>query len=232
MTELIKNTNGLTLALETAVLGGSIGIYSDGSELASICGSDNISRAETLLPNISSMLKAASVEKREIHRIVVSVGPGSYTGIRIGISTALGLKTSLGIECFGVSVLTAMTILAKEQESCLIAVPVGKKDVGYQFFSYDEKKGWIARSDPAVTDRSQTASLCIDGLSDSVIFHPSLFEDSDTIEMLQKHNIALIDAGQNISRLIADPRVAGHWSDDISPIYVLNPSRQNNFLPV
>lgn len=64
--------------------------------------------SETLLPMISSMLKSAGVELSDLEKIAVSAGPGSFTGLRIGISTAKGLADAAGKPCVSVSTLEAI----------------------------------------------------------------------------------------------------------------------------
>ena len=63
--------------------------------------------SETLLPMISGMLKSAGVELCDVDKIAVSAGPGSFTGLRIGISTAKGLADAAHKPCVSVSTLEA-----------------------------------------------------------------------------------------------------------------------------
>lgn len=64
--------------------------------------------SETLLPMISGMLKSAGVELSDVDKIAVSAGPGSFTGLRIGISTAKGLADAANKPCVAVSTLEAI----------------------------------------------------------------------------------------------------------------------------
>ncbi|MGQ0543253.1 MAG: tRNA (adenosine(37)-N6)-threonylcarbamoyltransferase complex dimerization subunit type 1 TsaB, partial [Blastocatellia bacterium] len=105
------STSHTVLAIESAIQDGSIALFRDGKEIASVGGSDDVSRAEELLPNIEKLFNDTGIKFDEIDLIAVSRGPGSYTGIRIGIATVLGLARALNISCAGVSVLEAMTIL-------------------------------------------------------------------------------------------------------------------------
>ena len=59
--------------------------------------SENYSHSEQLIPFIQSVLIDQQLELSELDAIAVSKGPGSYTGLRIGVSTAKGLCYSLGI---------------------------------------------------------------------------------------------------------------------------------------
>lgn len=64
--------------------------------------------SETLLPMISGMLKSAGAELSDVDKIAVSAGPGSFTGLRIGISTAKGLADAAHKPCVSVSTLEAI----------------------------------------------------------------------------------------------------------------------------
>ena len=67
-----------------------------------ICNLDAVtenSHSVSLMPMISSALKKANLELKDIGLIVCDVGPGSFTGIRIGIATVKGFCDSLNIPC-------------------------------------------------------------------------------------------------------------------------------------
>ncbi len=67
--------------------------------------------ATRLLPLAHDLLAEAGIEWSELGRIAVGVGPGTFTGLRIGIATARGLAQSLGVELVGVSSLRALACL-------------------------------------------------------------------------------------------------------------------------
>jgi len=64
--------------------------------------------SEKLMPMIENMLNAAEFSLSDIDLIAVANGPGSFTGVRIGVATAQGLAHSLGIPCVGISTLEAL----------------------------------------------------------------------------------------------------------------------------
>jgi len=97
------------LALETAIDGGSISVLRSGRQIASVAGESGLSKSEDILPIIEELLEKNGIGKREIGLIAVSDGPGSLTGVRIGLSIARGLGDSLSAEVFRISVLEALT---------------------------------------------------------------------------------------------------------------------------
>jgi len=124
----------IILAIESAVAGGSLSLVQSGVGLNGWIGEGGVSRAEDLLPNIAYLLETSGVAKSEITKLAVSTGPGSYTGIRIGIATALGLKNGLNIPCVGVPVTEAMHLVSIRGGKVVTAIPMGKNDVAYQEF--------------------------------------------------------------------------------------------------
>src|SRR6187399_2051582 len=120
----------IVLSIESAISGGSVSLIVDGAEVANWIGSAGVSKAEELLVNIDHLLNTNDLTARDLDLVTVSAGPGSFTGIRIGLATALGLKAGLGIEMSSESALIA---LASQQPSMhadlLIAVPVGRNAV-------------------------------------------------------------------------------------------------------
>jgi tRNA threonylcarbamoyl adenosine modification protein YeaZ len=130
----MKGSDQIILSIESAVAGGSISLLRDGSEIANWIGSTNVSKAEDLLANIVAMLVENGISRNEIDMIAVSAGPGSFTGIRIGLATVLGLKAGLGIAMSSQSALKAMAFVSSNNKPIAAAVPVGRNAVCVQSF--------------------------------------------------------------------------------------------------
>ena len=125
----------ITLAIESAIAGGSISLLTDDTEIDSWIGSSNVSKAEDLLANIDDILASNGLTAKDLDLIAVSAGPGSFTGIRIGIATALGLKVGLGIPVASQTTLAAMANYQSISGSVVAAVPVGRNAVCLQEFN-------------------------------------------------------------------------------------------------
>jgi tRNA threonylcarbamoyl adenosine modification protein YeaZ len=76
----------------------------DGDEILG----ERVSRAQTLLEDVDALLRQAGAHPSELDRLAVGVGPGSFTGVRIGLAVARGLALSLGVPGAGVSTLAAL----------------------------------------------------------------------------------------------------------------------------
>jgi len=95
------------LALDTTTPTATAGIWTDGI-MTGLYTIQTTTHSTTLLPMIESLLKNLSLTITDLDAMAVSVGPGSFTGIRIGVSTIKGLAYSSKIPCIGVSSLFAM----------------------------------------------------------------------------------------------------------------------------
>ncbi len=115
----------LILNIETATRVCSVGL-SDGSRLLSLRESDekNI-HAARITVFIDEVLKEAGKEMNMLNAVAVSMGPGSYTGLRIGVSTAKGLGYALGIPLIAVPTLQSMALgVALDHEVDVLFCPM------------------------------------------------------------------------------------------------------------
>jgi tRNA threonylcarbamoyladenosine biosynthesis protein TsaB len=93
----------LTLAFDTATAVATSALV-DGDEVLG----ERVSRAQTLLEDVDALLRQSGAHPSDLDRLAVGVGPGSFTGLRIGLATARGLALSLDLPGSGVSTLAAL----------------------------------------------------------------------------------------------------------------------------
>ncbi len=104
------------LSIETATTNCSVALSKDGKLLASKEDyNTSYSHAERLHVFIEELLVSAEVSMQELSAIAVSKGPGSYTGLRIGVSAAKGLCYALEIPLISVPTLTALAYQVQEE---------------------------------------------------------------------------------------------------------------------
>ena len=96
------------LALETSAVAASVAICEDEALIAQNFQRTGLTHSATLMPMLETMLKNSGMTLNEMDVIAVAAGPGSFTGLRIGVSAAKGLAWSLDKPCAGVSTLEAM----------------------------------------------------------------------------------------------------------------------------
>ena len=113
----------LILAIESSAKAASVALMEDEKLIAQYSQCSGLTHSRTLLPMIENMLSNTETPKNAIDAIAVAQGPGSFTGIRIGISTAKGLCWGLDIPAVGVSTLEAMAQSARFLSEGTIVCP-------------------------------------------------------------------------------------------------------------
>lgn len=98
----------LTLALDTATKVCSIALCRDQEVLAEYTINMGMTHSEGLLPQIEQLLERCKIEKNSIELLAVSMGPGSFTGLRIGLATAEAMAYSWQCSLHGVDTLEAL----------------------------------------------------------------------------------------------------------------------------
>ena len=98
------------LAIDTASSVSSVAVASEGKLRAEVTIEAGRTHSETLLSHIEGALSFAGVERSALRGVAVSIGPGSFTGLRIGLATAKAIAYGLGIPLVGVSTLAALAL--------------------------------------------------------------------------------------------------------------------------
>ena len=96
------------LAIETSAVTASVAVTQEETLLAQSFQNTGLTHSATLMPMAADLLKNTGLTLEEMDVIAVAVGPGSFTGVRIGVAAAKGLAWPGDKPCAGVSTLEAM----------------------------------------------------------------------------------------------------------------------------
>lgn len=96
------------LSLDSSAIVAAVALCEDSRLLAEYTLNNGNTHSETLLPMVESMLRLYGISVKEIDLFAVSAGPGSFTGVRIGVATLKGLAFQSDKPCIGVSTLEAI----------------------------------------------------------------------------------------------------------------------------
>lgn len=110
------------LSIECSAIPCSVAVSENGKILASDFINEKMTHSETLMPMVQSVLQSANTDIRDIEGFAVSAGPGSFTGIRIGISAVKGMAAAKKQPCAAVSTLRAMAENYADTECIVCAV--------------------------------------------------------------------------------------------------------------
>lgn len=98
----------LILAIDTSAKPVSCALARDGRVLGSFFANTGLTHSQTLMPMIESLLKVSEHTVADLDAIAVNAGPGSFTGVRIGVSAVKGLAFTENLPCIPVSTLASM----------------------------------------------------------------------------------------------------------------------------
>lgn len=98
----------MILAFETSAKAASVALMDQGILLAESYQNTGLTHSQTLLSMAEDLMKSCNVAAADITAVAVAAGPGSFTGVRIGVAAAKGFAWGRDIPCYGVSTLEAM----------------------------------------------------------------------------------------------------------------------------
>ena len=120
------------LILDTALTRCAVGVMADGRVVASRCQEMQRGHAESLFPMLAEVMNEAKAAYQDLDHIAVAAGPGSFTGIRIGIAAARGLALALRIPAVAIGVLEALAEEAgRVHRGDVVAVNHGPRETVY-----------------------------------------------------------------------------------------------------
>lgn len=96
------------LAIDTATMVSSVAVADEKKLLGELTVQTRLTHSETLLPHIQQVLKMVGVGKNQLKAVAVSLGPGSFTGLRIGLGAAKAIAYGLNIPIIGVPTTEAL----------------------------------------------------------------------------------------------------------------------------
>jgi len=118
----------ITLAVDTCLGACTAVVGRDGAVLASLSETMMRGHQERLAPMVEQVMQAAGVAFADLDLIGATVGPGSFTGLRVGLAFARSMALALDIPCAGIGVLEA---LATGREGLVLAIIDARRDQAY-----------------------------------------------------------------------------------------------------
>jgi len=185
----------LILAADTSLPYLSVALLRDDDLVASMAMEGKSSRNEKLLPSIDWLLREAGVERTAIELFAVTRGPGSFTGVRIGLATIQGMALPLGRPVCAMSTHEA---IAPRRGRWLIVDDAGRGELYVSLF-----EGGEVLVPPRLADPDEVAEIAAERL-----FVRDVVQEKN-VALLCAHRASSIAAGGNL----------GHYSD-ITPVYV------------
>ena len=163
----------LLLGLDTATPAVTVALHDGGQPLAQLVTIDAHRHAELLAPAVAKVIADAGAERGDLTGVAVGVGPGPYTGLRVGVVTARVLGAALGIPVYGVCSLDVIGADTEHGGDFLVATDARRREVYWA--RYDQAGRRL--SGPAVSPPSDIPDIERDLLTvgEGCLLYPSLF---------------------------------------------------------
>ncbi len=134
----------LTLAFETSAKAASVALTENGKLLGESYQNTGLTHSQTLMVMAEDLLKQCGKAVSDVTAVAVAEGPGSFTGVRIGVAAAKGFAWGGQIPCYGASTLEAMAVSLGVYEGCVCACMDARRSQVYNAL-FSVKKGEITR---------------------------------------------------------------------------------------
>ena len=159
-------TKPVILAIENSSMCGSVAIVSDGLCICEYSLSTNITHSKRLLAGIDLIMNESAIDWPQIDAIAISIGPGSFTGIRIGLTTVKGLVMATQKKIIGVNTLEGLASqLSGETGLICPIIDARKKEVYTGFY---RNKEWTI--DPVSKIISISPEILAENIKEPVVF--------------------------------------------------------------
>ncbi|MBN1259859.1 MAG: tRNA (adenosine(37)-N6)-threonylcarbamoyltransferase complex dimerization subunit type 1 TsaB [Anaerolineae bacterium] len=143
----------MLLAIDTATQYASIALH-DGLNLRGEHTWEAVNRhTVTLLPNIVTLLESSGATAKDLDALAVCIGPGSFTGVRIGIAVAKGLALTQHLPVVGITTLDILAAAQPRDERPLYALlAAGRRRLGYARYRWQDEEGWTVETGIQLSD--------------------------------------------------------------------------------
>lgn len=132
------------LAFETSAKAGSVALLQEDKLLAESYQNTGLTHSQTLMTMAEDMLKSAGLTAQDVQAVAVAAGPGSFTGVRIGVAAAKGFAWAGELPCYGVSTLEAMAKNLGAWDGTVACVMDARRNQVYNAL-FEAKEGTISR---------------------------------------------------------------------------------------
>ncbi len=205
----------LLLAFDTATPAVTAAVHDGTTVLAEAYQLDARRHGELLLPAIDRVLREAGVDKHRLTGIAVGVGPGPYTGLRVGLVTAAALGDALGVPVHGVCTLDAIAHQARTEGLAgpfTVATDARRKEVYWASYDADG-----ARTEGPAVDRPADLTPAAQSVGAGALLYPEAFAGASGPEHVSAGALAAYAAAE---------LAAGRELLPCVPLYLRRPDAQ------
>ena len=145
------------LAMDTATMVSSVAVATEDRVLAELTAETRFTHSETLVANIEEVLRLADVKREELSAVAVRLGPGSFTGLRIGLAAAKAIAYALSIPLVGVPTLEVLAAAFPSPGAVVAPLIDAQKGNGYFARYRFTETGLVCEKDVCVASPEEIA---------------------------------------------------------------------------
>lgn len=145
------------LAMDTATMVSSVAVATKDRVLAELTAETRFTHSETLVVNIEEVMRLADVKREELSAVAVSLGPGSFTGLRIGLATAKAISYALSIPLVGVPTLEVLAAAFPSPGTVVAPLIDAQKGNAYFALYRSTEQGLVCDKEVAVASPQEIA---------------------------------------------------------------------------
>lgn len=210
------------LALDTAMNGCGTCVYKNGESFSRSAAMPR-GQAERLMPMMQEVMGEAGLDFKDLDAIVTTVGPGAFTGLRIGLSAAKALGLALEIPVFGITTLQALALQAQRAGRLAVLVETKRDDFYIQIFDREARPLSEAAAESAETIRADILQKPCLFIGDGVIRFRSMLSPGDLHEHVFDETVLLSDPAVMARVFAAQGPESGFFTEDPGPVYLRAP---------
>lgn len=222
----------LILAIETTAVTASAALVDEKGIISNFNVNNKLTHSQKLLPMIDAVLTQSGYKIGDVELICASAGPGSFTGVRIGIATVKGLAFANNIPCVAVSSLEALAYLNKNRGAVVCPVMDARRDEYYNaLFDSNMNRIVVDRAVRAVAleeELKKLESVILNG-DGAVKFYNWLEGRLSNVKLADDVNLLQNASAVGFCGLEKYKKGDTVSCDELSPIYLRKPQAEREY---
>jgi tRNA threonylcarbamoyl adenosine modification protein YeaZ len=216
----------MQLAIDTSTEYAGLALMRDTQALAEMTWRCGLNHTIELYPRLDYLMKSTKTEMKDLDCIIVAKGPGSFNGLRVGVSAAKGLALNLNIPVIGIGTLEASAYQQAESGLPVCAIQnAGREEIAAAIYQLKPRKGWVRIIEEHITTPAALAA----GIKEKTVFCGEI--SPDVVLQLRKplkSRAVIVPQLRNavfLARLGLLRRASGEFDDvaSLQPVYLRRP---------
>lgn len=193
----------------------SVAILENTTLIKKIELNNGLTHSQTLMPTIQELLNTCNLVLKDIDLLVCGIGPGSFTGLRIGIATVKAFSDSLNIPCVGVSSLESYAYSIKQDGLICSTIDCKNNNCYFALYEYNNNSYSVVE-EPMATSVDEVLNLLKNKYSNKIIhFVGNCINCNDTINI---ENLGIVGYNKFMKN--------NNLGENILPLYLKKPQAQ------